>query len=87
MHGVTVTALCPGSVATDFAQIAEMSHAVQRLPKALVSTAAATAAAGLSALDRNRRVTVPGWGPRALNFTGSHAPRALWLRACRKLMA
>jgi short-subunit dehydrogenase len=63
-----------------------MAHTEQRLPKALVATAADTAAAGLRALERNRRVTVPGWGPRALNFTGSHAPRALWLRACRKLM-
>jgi short-subunit dehydrogenase len=87
IHGVSVTALCPGSVATDFAQIAEMAHTEQRLPKALVATAADTAKAGLAALDRNRRVTVPGWGPRALNFTGSHTPRALWLRACRKLMA
>ena len=87
VHGVSVTALCPGSVATDFAQIADMSHAERRLPKALISTAADTAAAGLSALARNRRVAVPGWGPRALTFTGSHAPRALWLRACRKLMA
>jgi uncharacterized protein len=87
VHGVSVTALCPGSVATDFAQIAEMSHTEARLPKALVATAADTAAAGLGALDRNRRVAVPGWAPRALNFTGSHAPRALWLRACRKLMA
>jgi len=87
VHGVSVTALCPGSVATDFAQIAEMSDTESRLPKALVATAADTAAAGLSALDRNRRVSVPGWAPRALTFTGSHAPRALWLRACRKLMA
>jgi short-subunit dehydrogenase len=87
VHGVSVTALCPGSVATDFAQIADMSHTERRLPKALISTAADTATAGLRALARNRRVAVPGWGPRALNFTGSHAPRALWLRACRKLMA
>jgi hypothetical protein len=57
------------------------------LPKVLIATAVDTAAAGLSALDRNRRVSVPGWAPRALNFTGGHAPRALWLRACRKLMA
>jgi short-subunit dehydrogenase len=87
VHGVSVTVLCPGSVATDFARVAGMSHTQKRLPKALLATAAETAAAGLRALDRNRRVTVPGWGPRALNFTGSHAPRALWLRACRKLMA
>jgi short-subunit dehydrogenase len=87
VHGVSVTALCPGSVATDWAQIADMSHAERRMPKAMIATASDTAAAGLSALDRNRRVSVPGWAPRALNFTGGHAPRALWLRACRKLMA
>jgi short-subunit dehydrogenase len=77
----------PELLATDFAQIADMLHTEQRLPSALVATPADTAAAGLRALDRNRRVAVPGWGPRALNFTGGHAPRALWLRACRKLMA
>ena len=87
VHKVSVTALCPGSVATDWAQIADMSHTERRLPKAMIATAADTAAAGLSALDRNRRVSVPGWAPRTLNFTGGHAPRALWLRACRKLMA
>jgi hypothetical protein len=86
VHGVSVTALCPGSVATDFAQIAGMSQTEQRLPKAMVATAADTAAAGLRALDGNRRVAVPGWAPRALTFTGGHVPRALWLRACRKLM-
>lgn len=86
VHGVSVTALCPGSVATDFALIAGMSDTERRLPKALIATPADTATAGLSALDRNRRVSVPGWAPRALTFTGGHAPRALWLRACRKLM-
>jgi hypothetical protein len=86
-YGVTVTALCPGAVATDFAAVAEMTHTERRMPAAMVATVADTVTAGLSALDRNRRVVVPGWGTRALTFTGGHAPRALWLRACRKLMA
>jgi hypothetical protein len=85
--GVTVTALCPGSVATDFARIAEMAHTERRLPKAMIATPQATAQAGLEALQAGRRTVVPGWGPRLLTFTGGHAPRALWLKACRKLMA
>jgi len=86
-HGVTVTALCPGSVSTDFAAIAEMTHTEHRLPGALVASAPDTARAGLAALARGRRRVVPGWGPRLLHFTGGHAPRSLWLRACRRLMA
>ena len=85
--GVSVTALCPGAVATQFAEIAEMTRAEKRMPRAFIATATDTAAAGLTALERGRRVVVPGWPTRALTFTGGHAPRALWLRACRKLMA
>jgi short-subunit dehydrogenase len=86
-NGVTVTALCPGSVSTDFAQLADMAHTERRVPRALIASAADTARAGLGALEQGRRVLVPGWGPRALTFTGGHVPRALWLRAGRKLMA
>jgi uncharacterized protein len=84
--GVTVTALCPGAVATDFAAIAEMSDAEGRMPKFMIASARDTAAAGLAALERGRRLVVPGWGPRALTFAGGHLPRGLWLRACQKLM-
>jgi short-subunit dehydrogenase len=85
--GVCVTVLCPGAVATEFAQIAEMGRAEGRMPRAMIATATDTAAAGLAALERGRRKVIPGWGPRALTFTGGHAPRALWLRACKKLMS
>jgi hypothetical protein len=85
--GVTVTALCPGAVATDFAAIAEMTDAEARMPGFMIATARDTAAAGLAALDRGQRLVVPGWGPRALTFIGGHLPRGLWLRACQKLMA
>jgi uncharacterized protein len=85
--GITVTALAPGGVATEFAEVAEMTRAEQRMPRAFIASATDTATAGLAALERGRRVVVPGWAPRVLTFTGGHAPRALWLRACRKLMA
>jgi uncharacterized protein len=85
--GVSVTVLCPGAVATEFASVAEMTSAERRLPPALIASAEATARAGLEALDAGRRHVVPGRATQVLHFTGGHAPRALWLRACRKLMA
>jgi len=84
--GVTVTALCPGAVATDFAAIAEMTDAEGRMPKFMIATARDTAAAGLAALECGRRRVVPGLGTQVLTFTGGHLPRGLWLRACQKLM-
>jgi hypothetical protein len=86
-HGVTVTALCPGAVSTDFASIAAMTHTERRLPAGFIATPRDTARAGLEALERGRRMVVPGALVRLLHFTGGHAPRALWLRACRRLMA
>ena len=86
-RGVTVTALCPGGVATDFASIAEMSHNERRMPRAFIATPEDTARAGLDALERGRRTVIPGWAVQMLVFTGEHAPRGLWLRFCRRLMA
>jgi short-subunit dehydrogenase len=85
--GVSVTVLCPGAVATEFASVAEMTSAERRLPAALLATPEATARAGLDALGRGVRHVVPGRATQVLHFTGGHAPRAIWLRACRKLMA
>jgi short-subunit dehydrogenase len=85
--GVSVTVLCPGAVATEFSDVADMHSAERRLPPALIASAADTARAGLEALDAGRRHVVPGRATRVLHFTGGHAPRAIWLRACRKLMA
>jgi short-subunit dehydrogenase len=85
--GVSVTVLCPGAVATEFAGVSEMKRAERRLPPALIASAEETARAGLEALEAGRRHVVPGRATQVLHFTGGHAPRALWLRACRKLMA
>lgn len=85
--GVTVTVLCPGAVATEFASVAKMTSAERRVRGPLISTPEATARAGLNALEDGRRHVVPGRATQILHFTGGHAPRAIWLRACRKLMA
>jgi hypothetical protein len=86
-HGVTVSVLCPGPVSTEFASVAEMTSAERRVRGPLISTPVATARAGLAALEDGRRHVVPGRATQLLHFTGGHAPRGLWLRACRKLMA
>ena len=85
--GVSVSVLCPGAVATEFAGVAAMTSAERRLPSALIASPEETARAGLEALAAGRRHVVPGRATAVLHFTGGHAPRALWLRACRKLMA
>jgi short-subunit dehydrogenase len=83
--GVAVTVLCPGAVATKFAEVAAMEETMRRLPTAMVASAEGTARAGLDALDGGRRHVVPGRGSQLLQFAGRHAPRGLWLRASSRL--
>jgi short-subunit dehydrogenase len=85
--GIVVTVLCPGAVATEFADVAAMEDSTRRLPGVLVATAEETARAGLEALDRGRRHVVPGRATQILHFAGGHVPRGLWLRASGKLTA
>jgi short-subunit dehydrogenase len=85
---VTVTVLCPGSVSTEFATVADMAAAEERVRGPFTSTPEAIAREGLAALAAGKRHVVPGGAAvKALHFTGGHAPRTVWLRACRKLMA
>jgi short-subunit dehydrogenase len=86
-HGVTVTALCPGGVTTEFAMIAGMEGAEKRTPSALMIGPGDCARAGLTALHRGRRVVMPRSTVRALAWFGAHAPRAIWLPLCRKMMS
>jgi hypothetical protein len=85
--GVAVTVLCPGEVDTEFVEIAAVNSATKRIPAPLKSTAAASAAAGLHALESGRRTVTPRIAVRTLTFFGQHAPRGRWLRFCRRLMA
>jgi hypothetical protein len=83
--GVTVTVLCPGGVATEFAAVAEMGSAERRM-RAFVTDVETVAQAGIGGLERGRRKVVPTASARALTFAGGHLPRGLWLRACRRMM-
>ena len=84
---VTVTALCPGGVTTEFAEVAGATGAERRVPKALLMGPEECARAGLDGLDQGRRIVMPRRAVRLLAWVGAHAPRAIWLPLCRRMMA
>jgi hypothetical protein len=85
-HRLTVTALCPGGVTTEFAQVGGMAEVEKRTPSAIMIGPKACARAGLKGLEQGKRIVMPKVGVRALAWFGSHAPRALWLPLCKKMM-
>ncbi|MGP8060721.1 MAG: SDR family NAD(P)-dependent oxidoreductase [Acidimicrobiales bacterium] len=80
-EGVSVTALCPGPVATGFGQAAGLSdeEAEASLPKVMWLTAAEVARAGVDGLAQNRAVVIPGVANKLGAALGYLAPRALTL--------
>jgi len=83
--GVTVTAVCPGPVRTEFAEIAGMGAAERRTPAAVWMTAGELARAALDGAARGRRVVVPGLLNRAGALAGQHSPRAVALPVVRRV--
>lgn len=71
----------------DLVLVARRRERLEQLAGDCFMTDAVTVArAGIDALERGRRKAVPRAAVRALTFAGAHAPRALWLRASRRLM-
>lgn len=83
-RGVTVTAFCPGPVATEFGQLAGYDRRRAKPPGTLGVEAAARAA--LRAADRGRAVAVPGPLARATTLAAQLFPRALVRRAAGGLL-
>lgn len=89
-HGVTVTALAPGPVETDFWQIAGWETSTgksfeQSVPGALISPAQA-ARAGVEGLEHGDRVVVPGLPIRAAMVASRYIPHAFKLPALERFM-
>jgi short-subunit dehydrogenase len=84
---ITVTALCPGGVTTEFSTVGGLEHIEKRTPSAIMISPKECASAGLKALDRGKRVAIPGPGVRAMAWFGAHAPRAIWLPLCKKMFS
>jgi uncharacterized protein len=82
--GVSVTALCPGFVKTEFFQAAQAEERFESVPSFLFESAEDVAETGVRGLEHNRRVVVPGAIHRAGSLLGQHAPRGLFLHAAER---
>jgi uncharacterized protein len=88
--GVTVTALAPGPVSTEFWSGAGWQAAGQSfesaVPRPAWVTAEQTAEAGVKGLEEGRRVVVPGLPMRGAMLASRYIPHALKLPALERLM-
>ena len=76
--GVTATALCPGPTKTEFGEAAGIKEELFEIP-GLVYTAEAMAVAGVQAMEKGRRVVIPG-APNLVTAVGGRLmPRSLVL--------
>jgi uncharacterized protein len=83
--GVTVTAVCPGPVRTEFAEVAGIGGAEANTPDLFWMSAAELAADAVEATEKGKRAVVPG----ALNVAGSvlgrYSPRSVALPLTRRI--
>ncbi len=82
--GVTVTALCPGPVPTGFQERAGMG-ADGLMASPLVQSIDKVADVGMRGLAKGRRTVVPGALNRLVTLAARVTPRAIGLRAVRRL--
>jgi uncharacterized protein len=89
-HGVTVTALAPGPVETEFWDIAGWQAGGQSFERAVPSPALISAkdaaAAGVEGLESGKRVVVPGLPMRAAMLASRYIPHALKLPVVERVM-
>jgi hypothetical protein len=78
--GVTVTALCPGPTATNFANAAEMNRTVLfKSPLIKVMSAAEVARIGYRGLKRGKRVVIPGFPNKLSAMSSRVSPHGMVL--------
>jgi short-subunit dehydrogenase len=83
--GVTVTAVCPGPVRTEFGEMGGFGGADERIPRPLWLSAEKVARDALAAVERGDRVTVPGPHNRIAALWGQHLPRSILLPLVRQV--
>jgi short-subunit dehydrogenase len=86
-HGVTVTAVCPGPVPTEFQATSDAGYFVERLPKFTAVPADRVAHDALAAADKGRISVIPG-GPQVRIAFGPNRmmPRWATLPVTKRLM-
>jgi short-subunit dehydrogenase len=83
--GVTLTAVCPGPVRSEFTQVAGIEQAEEQLPGVFWMSCEAVAKAAIDAAEHGKRAIVPGLINRATALTGQHTPRMLALPIAKRL--
>jgi short-subunit dehydrogenase len=83
--GVTITAVCPGPVRTEFTQVAGLDQAEERTPDFVWMSADDVARDAVEAAEKGKRAIVPGLLNRVGAITGQHSPRALALPFVRRV--
>jgi hypothetical protein len=83
--GVTVTAICPGPVRTEFTQVAEMEGAERDTPGFIWMSAEDLAEEAVKAADAGKRAVVPGRLNYAGSILGRHVPRKFVLPLSRRI--
>lgn len=86
-HGVSVTAVCPGPVATEFQAASEPAF-TDRMPKVVWTDPERVARESLRAAERGKRTVIPG-GLAVRLFFGPNrmAPSALALPVAKRVMS
>ena len=85
-HNITVTALCPGPVSTDFWDLAGEQPIESAIPRPLWVSAKQAASAGIKGLDSGHRVVVPGLPVRLGVEGGRMVPNMLKLPLLERMM-
>ena len=83
--GVTVTAVSPGPVRSEFAEQAGIGEAESRTPGMIWMSAADLAEEAIDAADKGKRAVVPGRINQATSLIGRHTPRTLALPLTRRI--
>jgi hypothetical protein len=79
MHGVKVSALCPGPTATEFGEVAGFGPS--NASSKLAAASAPVVAAGLRGLERNEAIVIPGLMNKATAQAHRLFPRGTVRRA------
>jgi uncharacterized protein len=83
--GVTITAVCPGPVKTEFTEAAGMSGVEDETSDVFWMSAEEIARHAVEGAEQDKRVVVPGVLYRAQSIVGQHTPRALLLPIAERI--
>jgi len=83
--GVSVTALCPGPVHTEFGETAGVGHLEQSSPELAYVDAEKVAADAIDAMVHGRRTVLPTLKWKATGLAGRLVPRTVYLPIARRV--